>query len=252
MEPLPARGGHAGLPREEEFGGPLWKIGYRWFAPLENGLVAVVHGRGATALGILDPETGEVVDAAGPWTEFTPTLAVHGSRIVGVAASPRSAYEVVELDARTGRARVIGAGHADPVDPAHYPEPQIRTFTGPAGREVHAHIYPPHHPDHVAPGDELPPYVVWAHGGPTGRAPLVLDLEIAYFTSRGIGVAEVNYGDRRGTGGSTATGCASSGASSTSRTARPSRSPSPRRAPPTGAGSPSAAAARAAGPPPPP
>ncbi len=86
------------------------------------------------------------------------------------------------------------------MDPAHYPEPQIRTFTGPAGREVHAHIYPPHHPDHVAPGDELPPYVVWAHGGPTGRAPLVLDLEIAYFTSRGIGVAEVDYGGSAGHG----------------------------------------------------
>ncbi|MFF2379235.1 prolyl oligopeptidase family serine peptidase [Streptomyces sp. NPDC058108] len=186
--------------REEEFGGPLWKIGYRWFAPLPSGLVAVVHGRGATRLGILDPETGEVVDAAGPWTEFTPTLAVHGSRVLGVGASPRSAYEVVELDFRTGRARVVGATHDDPVDPAYYPEPQIRTFTGPAGREIHAHVYPPHHPDHVAPGDELPPYVVWAHGGPTGRAPLVLDLEIAYFTSRGIGVAEVNYGGSAGHG----------------------------------------------------
>ncbi len=85
-------------PREEEFGGPLWKIGQRWFAPLESGLIAVVHGRGATALGILDPETGEVVDAAGPWTEFAATLAVHGTRVVGIGASPRSAYEVVELD----------------------------------------------------------------------------------------------------------------------------------------------------------
>jgi dipeptidyl aminopeptidase/acylaminoacyl peptidase len=199
-------------PREEEFGGALWRIGYRWFAPLDGGLIAVVHGRGSTALGILDPETGEVVDAAGPWTEFAPTLAAHGGRIVAVGASPRSAYEVVELDARphartssrggtpTGRARVIGAAHDDPVDPAYYPEPQIRTFTGPAGREIHAHIYPPHHPDHVTRGDELPPYVVWAHGGPTGRAPLVLDLEIAYFTSRGIGVAEVNYGGSTGHG----------------------------------------------------
>jgi dipeptidyl aminopeptidase/acylaminoacyl peptidase len=186
--------------REEEFGGPLWRIGQRWFAPLDGGLIAVVHGRGATALGILDPETGEVVDAAGPWTEFTPTLATHGTRVVGIGASPRSAYEVVELDARTGRARVIGAAHDDPVDPAYYPEPQIRTFTGPAGRDIHAHIYPPHHPGHVAPGDELPPYVVWAHGGPTSRAPLVLDLEIAYFTSRGIGVAEVNYGGSTGHG----------------------------------------------------
>ena len=42
--------------------------------------------------------------------------------------------------------------------------------------------------------------MVWAHGGPTSRAPLVLDLEIAYFTSRGIGVAEVNYGGSTGYG----------------------------------------------------
>ncbi len=186
--------------REEEFGGPLWKIGWRWFALLDDGQIAVVHGRGATALGILDPETGQVVDAAGPWTEFTPTLATHGGRVLGIGASPRSAYEVVELDAVTGEARVIGAAHDDPVDPAYYPEPQIRTFLGPAGREIHAHIYPPHHPDHVAPGTELPPYVIWAHGGPTSRAPLVLDLAIAYFTSRGIGVAEVNYGGSTGYG----------------------------------------------------
>ncbi|WP_320778588.1 prolyl oligopeptidase family serine peptidase [Streptomyces sp. CRN 30] len=187
-------------PREEEFGGPLWKPGLGWFAPLDNGLIAVVHGRGATALGILDPETCEVVDAAGPWTEFAAGIAAYGERVVAVGASPRSAYEVVELDARTGRARVIGAAHDDAVDPAYYPEPQIRAFTGPEGREVHAHIYPPHHPDSVAPADELPPYVVWAHGGPTSRAPLVLDLEIAYFTSRGIGVAEVNYGGSTGHG----------------------------------------------------
>ncbi|OQD53593.1 acyl-peptide hydrolase [Streptomyces phaeoluteigriseus] len=187
-------------PREEEFGGALWKLGHRWFAPLADGLVAVVHGRGAAVLGVLDPETGEVVDVAGPWTEFASTLAVHGERVVAVGASPRSAHEVVELDTRTGRARVIGAAHDDTVDPAHYPEPQIRAFTGPDGREIHAHVYPPHNPGCVAPGAELPPYVIWAHGGPTDRSPLVLDLEIAYFTSRGIGVAEVDYGGSTGYG----------------------------------------------------
>lgn len=187
-------------PREEEFAGPLWKLGQRWFAPLDNGLIAVVHGRGPTALGILDPESGEVADAAGPWTEFAPTLAVHGSRVLAVGASPRTAYEVIELDTASGRARVVGAPHQDAVDPAHYPEPQVRTFAGPGGREVHAHLYPPHHPTHTAPAGELPPYVVWAHGGPTSRVPLVLDLAIAYFTSRGIGVAEVNYGGSTGYG----------------------------------------------------
>ncbi|MFE0456195.1 LpqB family beta-propeller domain-containing protein [Streptomyces sp. NPDC058914] len=198
--------------REEEFAGPLWKLGRRWFAPLDSGLVAVVHGRGAAALGILDPETGEIVDVAGPWTEFEPTLAAHGPRVVAVGASPRSAHEVVEVDTRphapanphggapVGRARVIGAAHDDTVAPAYYPEPRIRTFTGPDGREIHAHVYPPHHPGCAAPDAELPPYVIHAHGGPTDRAPLVLDLEIAYFTSRGIGVAEVNYGGSTGYG----------------------------------------------------
>ncbi|MES4889554.1 LpqB family beta-propeller domain-containing protein [Streptomyces sp. NPDC096012] len=194
------RDGVALCPREEEFAGPLWKLGLRWFAPLDNGLIAVVHGRGSTLLGILDPESGEVVDAAGPWTEFASTLAAHGERIVAVGASPRTAHEVVELDTRTGRARAIGARHRDPVDPAYYPEPQIRVFTGPDGREVHAHVYPPHHPERTSGDGELPPYVIWAHGGPTSRVPLVLDLEIAYFTSRGIGVAEVNYGGSTGYG----------------------------------------------------
>jgi dipeptidyl aminopeptidase/acylaminoacyl peptidase len=203
------RDGEPLCPREEEFGGALWKLGQRWFAPLRSGLVAVVHGRGATRLGVLDPDSGDIVDVAGPWTEFAATLAVRGERVVGVGASPRSAFEVVEVETPAsvraggvlaGRARVIGARHSDPVDPALYPEPQIRTFTGPAGREIHAHVYPPHNPGHVAPGGELPPFVVWAHGGPTGRSPLVLDLEIAYFTSRGIGIAEVDYGGSTGYG----------------------------------------------------
>ncbi|MBV2355514.1 prolyl oligopeptidase family serine peptidase [Streptomyces sp. J2-1] len=187
-------------PREEEFAGPLWKLGLNWFAPLDNGLVAVVHGRGATSLGILDPESGDLVDAAGPWTEFAGTLAAHGGRVAAVGAGHHTAPEVVELDIRSGRARAIGSRHHDPVDPAYYPRPRVRVFTGPDGREVHAQVYPPHHPHRTAPDGELPPYVIWAHGGPTSRIPAVLDLEIAYFTSRGIGVAEVNYGGSTGYG----------------------------------------------------
>ncbi|MDI3385310.1 prolyl oligopeptidase family serine peptidase [Streptomyces sp. B-S-A8] len=187
-------------PRDEEFAGPLWQVGLRWFAPLAGGPIAVLHGRGATALGILDPGTGEVADAAGPWTEWSPTLGTNGTRVVGVGAGPHTAPEVVELCTATGRARAIGARHTDPVDPAYYPEPQIRTFAGPGGRDVHAHVHPPRNPRHRAPDGHLPPYAVWVHGGPTGRAPLVLDLEIAYFTSRGIGVVEVDYGGSSGYG----------------------------------------------------
>lgn len=187
-------------PRQEEFAGPVWKLGYRWFAPVGEGLLAVLHGVGAQRLAILDPATGELVDVPGRWTEWTPGLTTSGTRVLGVAASARSSFEIVELDTRTGHPRVIGRAHQDTVDPAYVPEPTARTFTGPGGREVHAQVYPPRNPEAGAPPGEVAPYVIWAHGGPTSRVPMVLDLEIAYFTSRGIGVAEVNYGGSTGYG----------------------------------------------------
>ncbi|MFF3563713.1 prolyl oligopeptidase family serine peptidase [Streptomyces sp. NPDC002574] len=41
---------------------------------------------------------------------------------------------------------------------------------------------------------------MWAQGGPGLRAPLTLNAEIAYFTSRGIGVVDVDYGGTPGYG----------------------------------------------------
>ncbi|MBY8885917.1 prolyl oligopeptidase family serine peptidase [Streptomyces sp. PTM05] len=187
-------------PREEEFAGPAWRIGSRWFAPLDGGLVAVLHGRGALRLGILDPADGKVTDAPGPWSEWDATLTADGTRVTGIAATARTGHEIVELDTHTGHSRVVAAAHHDTVDPEQLPDPVARVFSGPGGRDVHAHVYPPHNPRFTAPDGELPPYVIWVHGGPTSRAPLVLDLTIAYFTSRGIGVAEVNYGGSTGYG----------------------------------------------------
>ncbi|MFE0425459.1 prolyl oligopeptidase family serine peptidase [Streptomyces sp. NPDC058953] len=186
--------------REEEFGSALWKVGMRWLAPLDDGLIAVVHGRGTTGLGILDPATGDLADTPGPWTEWAPDLVARGERITGIAAGPDRGYEIVELDTRTGHTRVVGAAHRDPVDPAYYPVPEPRTFTGPDGREIHAVVHPPRNPGHRGPDGERPPYVVQAHGGPTGRYYLVLDLAVAYLTSRGIGVVQVNYGGSTGYG----------------------------------------------------
>ncbi|WP_326571724.1 prolyl oligopeptidase family serine peptidase [Actinacidiphila glaucinigra] len=188
------------LPAQEEFAGPGWQMGARWFAPLASGTLAVLHGKGAQRLGILDPATGELVDAPGPWSEWTAALSTQGTRVVAVAASARSSFEVLELDTCTGRTRVIGAAHHDIVPPEFLPAPVERIFTGPGGREIHAQLYPPENPYFAAPEGEVPPYVVWVHGGPTSRAPLVLDLEIAYFTSRGIGVVEVNHGGSTGYG----------------------------------------------------
>ena len=68
------------------------------------------------------------------------------------------------------------------------------------GRVAYAVLYPPTSPLAELPADVAGPYVLAAHGGPTGHTPVRCDAEIAYFTSRGVGVAEVNYGGSTGYG----------------------------------------------------
>ncbi|MFE9378106.1 prolyl oligopeptidase family serine peptidase [Streptomyces sp. NPDC006855] len=83
---------------------------------------------------------------------------------------------------------------------AYATTPFRRTYRADDGEPVHVHVYPPHHPAVTGPADELPPCLVLAHGGPTSRSHLVLNQEISYFTSRGIGVVDVQYGGSTGYG----------------------------------------------------
>jgi dipeptidyl aminopeptidase/acylaminoacyl peptidase len=185
---------------EAEFAGPMWDLGKRWFQILASGDIAAVHGKGEGRLGVFDAWDRKMNLVDGPWTEWAPGIAAVGDRVYGLAATPHTGYEVVEVDAVNGTARVIAAANEDIVDRAYYPVPEDRTFTGPGGREIHAHVYPPRNPDYEGPEGELPPFAVWVHGGPTSHVRAVLDMELAYFTSRGIGVVEVNYGGSTGYG----------------------------------------------------
>ena len=187
-------------PMDTEFGGPLWMLGSRSFLQLADGRLAVRHGTGSLHMGVLDPATGEMVDLESPFTVWGPNLDTDGQAVIGIAAAPTLPSSVVRLDTTSGATDVLQTTMADLPDQSVLPEPRHEVFPGPEGREVHAHVYPPHNGSATGPDGELPPYIVFAHGGPTGHAPMVLDLEIAYFTSRGLGVVDVNYGGSVGYG----------------------------------------------------
>jgi len=188
-------------PAEEEFAGPLWTLGGRPFSVLGDGRLAVVHGRGSMRLGLLDPDTSELTDFDLPsLTEFGPTLSADGAAIVTLAGGPAYPQSVVEVDAATSRLQVLRPRLDELPDEAYFPVPRSVEVEGRYGRVVHALVYPPASPDAAGPADERPPYVVWVHGGPTGSANGLLDLEKAYFTSRGIGIIDVNYGGSTGYG----------------------------------------------------
>jgi dipeptidyl aminopeptidase/acylaminoacyl peptidase len=187
-------------PAEEEFAGPLWQLGARPFAVLGDGRLAVAHGRGSMRLGVLDPDTSELTDLDLPMTEFAPVLSADGTSVAALAGSPKRPLSVVRVDVEASRLEVLRAELDDTLDDAYLPVPRDVEIEGKYGRVVHALVYPPTNPDAEGPEGERPPYVVWVHGGPTAHVVGLLDMEKAYFTSRGIGIIDVNYGGSTGYG----------------------------------------------------
>jgi len=187
-------------PAEEEFTGPLWQLGQRPYGVLSDGRLAVLHGRGGMRLGVLDPASGELTDLDIPYPVFASGLTVDGMSVIGLAGGPATPLSVIRVDAATGKTKVLREETAATPDPAYLPEPRQVELEGRFGQTVHALVYPPASPQAHGPEGKPPPYVVWAHHGPTSHAVGLLDLEKAYFTSRGIGIIDVNYGGSTGYG----------------------------------------------------
>jgi dipeptidyl aminopeptidase/acylaminoacyl peptidase len=188
-------------PLEEEFAGPLWQLGGRPFEPLGDGRLAVLHGLGELHLAVLDPVSGALTDIDLPGCRTTQgELAASGAVIVTVSGGPRTRWSVLRITAG-GDAEVMQKPAAAGPDPAYLPDArQVQLSAGPNGSVVHAIVYAPANPGVTAPDGELPPFLVHVHGGPTSNSVPVLSIEKAFFTSRGIGIIDVNYGGSTGYG----------------------------------------------------
>jgi dipeptidyl aminopeptidase/acylaminoacyl peptidase len=191
-------------PREEEFAWPLWQLGVRPYAVLGDGRIAVVHGTGETRLGVLDPEIGQLTDLDLPYSVFSPGLSASGRTVTTIAGAPTLPMTVIAVDVPAAgpaaQVREVSRSAYGLPDAAYLPVPRAARLTGPSGSVVHALVYPPANPTVKGPDSDRPPYIVWVHGGPTAHVVPRLDLEKAFFTSRGIGIIDVNYGGSSGYG----------------------------------------------------
>jgi dipeptidyl aminopeptidase/acylaminoacyl peptidase len=193
-------------PLAEEFAGPMWQLGGRPFDVLADGRLAVLHGLGELRLGLLDPDSGTLTDLDLPgYRNADAEIAVAGSTIAAIAGGPRTPWSVLRVSAdggsADGRIEVMKSQPIAAPDPAYLPDARpVQLPAGPNGAVVHALVYPPAHPLMSGPEGELPPYLVHVHGGPTSNSVPVVSMEKAYFTSRGIGIIDVNYGGSTGYG----------------------------------------------------
>lgn len=184
-------------PAEEEFHTPPGHLGHRSFQLLDSGRILTLHGHTDMAPSVYDPHTLDLTPVS---TELTTWSHLHsdGKTVVAVASAPDTLPCVVHLDPDTHRVEILHHPTKSPPETAYLPVPLARTFPGRHGAPVHATVYPPTHPD--AHTDGPAPYVVWAHGGPVSHSTREADPVKAYFTSRGIGIIDVNYGGSTGHG----------------------------------------------------
>jgi len=186
-------------PRAEEFDGPLWQLGERPYAILGDGRLAVVHGTGEQQLAVLDPADGTLTDLDVPFLAVG-SLTAAGQQVAGLAGGAAIPGGVITVDTGSGTITELRR-EADSIPDAGYlPVPRTVELPAPGGGAVYAVVYPPGSVAAAGPDGEAAPYIVWVHGGPTSRVHPLFDLEKAYFTSRGIGVIDVNYGGSTGYG----------------------------------------------------
>lgn len=186
---------------ELDLGGPRWVGGATTLQLLDDRRAAVVAiDRAIERLAVVDLTTGELVPLPTPAGTCRGGLAVtHGSvvAIVGAADRPDA---VVRVDPDVGTLEVLHTARELPVDPSWLPTPEPITFPTTDDAVAHALYYRPTSPTCVGQDDAHPPLLVLSHGGPTAHVSPRLSLDIAFWTSRGFAVADVNYRGSTGYG----------------------------------------------------
>jgi len=185
---------------DADVGGPLWELGHRWFGPLSDGSVLAVRTHGRDSLVVVGNSDGDVRDVPVAGIEMFELADVAATKALLICGGSTTPTGLRELDISTGATRDLRVPMEGLPDPAYLSVAVQRTFRGPRGRDVHAVVYPPHNPDVAPAPGELPPYLALVHGGPTSFSGARASASIAYWTSRGIGVVDVNYGGSSGYG----------------------------------------------------
>jgi len=186
------------LPMEAEFAMPQWVFGMSTHAWDGQLLLAAASRQGRWELGQV------VFNAAGssparwqpieqPFNDLA-GLCAEAGRLACVASGPNQPSGLLELELSSGRWQHQPAAPC-PLSAEAISEPQELWFSGHGGAATQAWYYPPTgggHPD--------APLLVKGHSGPTGMARTGLSLGIQFWTSRGWGVVDVNYGGSTGFG----------------------------------------------------
>jgi dipeptidyl aminopeptidase/acylaminoacyl peptidase len=187
------------LPLAAEFAMPQWVYGMRTTAWDGKRLVAAACREGTWQLGEVSLDPARLGTAAAwqplaqPFDDLACLSAADGT-LACVASSPSTVSGLLQLELASGRWQHTPVSEL-PLPLAAISQPEPLWFAGHGGAPTHAWYYPP-----LGGSNAGSPLLVKGHSGPTGMARRGLQLAIQFWTSRGWGVVDVNYGGSTGFG----------------------------------------------------
>ena len=186
-------------PMEAEFAGPQWVFGMSTYGFAGDGsVVAVARAGGVDRLWRIAPG-GVRTPIPVPYLEI-PDLVVAGSTAVVVGSSPAEPSHVAAIDLGSRALSVLRRTSGVAFRTTELSMPRHIEFPTGGGLTAHALYYAPHNEAFTGPAGARPPLRVLSHGGPTSATGAGFRGTIQFFTSRGIGVVDVDYGGSTGYG----------------------------------------------------
>lgn len=191
------------LPMDAEFGMPQWVFGMTTYGFQPDGtIIARFTQNGKWSVIRITSHTGKCETIPLPYTNIS-RVDVAGHNVFAIAGSSTEVESLVAIelaDGRVPRVDIIRRASTFNPDPDYTSVPESIEFPTAGIQTAHAFYYPPTNCDFVAPPGELPPLLVLIHGGPTAATAAQFRLSTQYWTSRGFGVCDVNYGGSTGYG----------------------------------------------------
>ena len=171
---------------------PHWVFGSRRYAFLEDGRIAVLavtpFGDGLRVIA-----GGEVAEIPTPFLAFGHCIAAAGNRVVVVGTAPDRPTTIATIDVDSAEVTPLRSADGPALPAGFHAIPERLEFATPDG-PAFAWFYPPTNPECRGPDGAAPPVLVTIHGGPSSHSVPRLDPEIIFWTSRGIGVLDVDHG----------------------------------------------------------
>jgi dipeptidyl aminopeptidase/acylaminoacyl peptidase len=185
------------LAMEAEFGVPGWAFAMSRYGFRSDGaIVAILASVDGDRMVVLS--AGDVTAIDLPFSTLGTWIALAGDTALVVAGGPDVESAVIAVDTDSGTWHPLRQTEGS-IDRAYVSHPEMITFDTPDG-PTHALFYPPVNPEFVGPSATAPPLIVKIHGGPTSQARRALRPEYLFWTSRGFGIVDVDYGGSSGYG----------------------------------------------------